>query len=338
MDRRSQLHGNMQCKNCNEDARRSFARRAWARREPAKAQALILAGLVCHGRAQGEKPGSRWRRTPPRDVRGKEHPWVCRGADQARARARAFGWDVKGRSRSTSAHRPAASPTSCSSAAPRGSQSTSHQPARLEAAAGPARLRPRADECALLTSGIVTEPVDMDRVDASSSASPRCSTRLWASPGRRAARRPGQAAIRGGAARDRQGGVVRDPRSTNGFAGRGGVGALARLGRRGDRAQPDYRAGGNVDSCSPRYVLICHRWRLAALGPLQAPHRIGLSILAGACGASGEEKGAIARRRWSRPSRRRRCASSTGSSAVGTPPSPTAGDHRRPGHRADRVG
>src|SRR5580692_4343900 len=45
----------------------------------AKAQALVLAGLVWSGDRRLEKPGQNLPQDAPVEVRGKPHPWVSRG-------------------------------------------------------------------------------------------------------------------------------------------------------------------------------------------------------------------------------------------------------------------
>ncbi|HMC91045.1 MAG TPA: S4 domain-containing protein, partial [Allosphingosinicella sp.] len=45
----------------------------------AKAQALILAGLVYSGERKVEKAGQPLAEDAPLEVRGREHPWVSRG-------------------------------------------------------------------------------------------------------------------------------------------------------------------------------------------------------------------------------------------------------------------
>ncbi len=62
----------------------------------ARAQALILAGLVHSGTTRIDKPGTALRADAPLEVKGREHPWVSRGGiklDHALAR---FGIDPSG--------------------------------------------------------------------------------------------------------------------------------------------------------------------------------------------------------------------------------------------------
>jgi len=62
----------------------------------AKAQALILAGLVFSGERKIDKAGQTLRADAPLDVRGKEHPWVSRGGVKLAHALDHFGWDVTG--------------------------------------------------------------------------------------------------------------------------------------------------------------------------------------------------------------------------------------------------
>lgn len=62
----------------------------------AKAQALILAGLVFSGERKIEKAGQALAGDAPLDVRGKEHPWVSRGGIKLAHALGHFGWDVTG--------------------------------------------------------------------------------------------------------------------------------------------------------------------------------------------------------------------------------------------------
>jgi 23S rRNA (cytidine1920-2'-O)/16S rRNA (cytidine1409-2'-O)-methyltransferase len=62
----------------------------------AKAQALILAGLVYTGERKIEKAGQALAGDAPLEVRGKEHPWVSRGGIKLAFALEHFGWDVTG--------------------------------------------------------------------------------------------------------------------------------------------------------------------------------------------------------------------------------------------------
>jgi 23S rRNA (cytidine1920-2'-O)/16S rRNA (cytidine1409-2'-O)-methyltransferase len=62
----------------------------------AKAQALILAGLVFSGERKIEKAGQSLAPDAPLDVRGKEHPWVSRGGIKLAHALEHFAWDVTG--------------------------------------------------------------------------------------------------------------------------------------------------------------------------------------------------------------------------------------------------
>jgi 23S rRNA (cytidine1920-2'-O)/16S rRNA (cytidine1409-2'-O)-methyltransferase len=62
----------------------------------AKAQALILAGLVYSGERKIGKAGQALAEDAPLEVRGKEHPWVSRGGVKLAHALEHFGWDVTG--------------------------------------------------------------------------------------------------------------------------------------------------------------------------------------------------------------------------------------------------
>ena len=62
----------------------------------AKAQALILAGLVFSGERKIEKAGQPLPEEAPLEVRGREHPWVSRGGIKLAHALDHFGWDVTG--------------------------------------------------------------------------------------------------------------------------------------------------------------------------------------------------------------------------------------------------
>lgn len=62
----------------------------------AKAQALILAGLVFSGERKVEKAGQTLADEAPLEVRGKDHPWVSRGGVKLAHGLDHFGWDVAG--------------------------------------------------------------------------------------------------------------------------------------------------------------------------------------------------------------------------------------------------
>jgi 23S rRNA (cytidine1920-2'-O)/16S rRNA (cytidine1409-2'-O)-methyltransferase len=62
----------------------------------AKAQALILAGLVFAGQRRVEKAGQPVPPDAPLEVRGRDHPWVSRGGVKLAHALDHFGWDVAG--------------------------------------------------------------------------------------------------------------------------------------------------------------------------------------------------------------------------------------------------
>jgi 23S rRNA (cytidine1920-2'-O)/16S rRNA (cytidine1409-2'-O)-methyltransferase len=62
----------------------------------AKAQALILAGIVFAGERKIEKAGQALAEDAPLEVRGRAHPWVSRGGIKLDHALDHFGWDVAG--------------------------------------------------------------------------------------------------------------------------------------------------------------------------------------------------------------------------------------------------
>ena len=62
----------------------------------AKAQALILAGVVFSGERKIEKAGHTLPADAPLEVRGKDHPWVSRGGIKLAHALEHFGWDAAG--------------------------------------------------------------------------------------------------------------------------------------------------------------------------------------------------------------------------------------------------
>jgi len=62
----------------------------------AKAQALILAGLVFSGERKIDKAGQALAEDATLEVRGREHPWVSRGGVKLAHALDHFGWDVTG--------------------------------------------------------------------------------------------------------------------------------------------------------------------------------------------------------------------------------------------------
>lgn len=62
----------------------------------AKAQALILAGLVFSGERKVGKAGEALAADAPLEVRGKDHPWVSRGGVKLAHALDHFGWEVAG--------------------------------------------------------------------------------------------------------------------------------------------------------------------------------------------------------------------------------------------------
>ncbi len=62
----------------------------------ARAQALLLAGLVYSGEARVAKPGQMLAGDAPLDVRGRDHPWVSRGGVKLAHAIEHFGLDPAG--------------------------------------------------------------------------------------------------------------------------------------------------------------------------------------------------------------------------------------------------
>ena len=62
----------------------------------ARAQALILAGLVFSSDKRIDKPGQALAPEAVLDVRGRDHPWVSRGGVKLAHALDHFGWDVTG--------------------------------------------------------------------------------------------------------------------------------------------------------------------------------------------------------------------------------------------------
>jgi 23S rRNA (cytidine1920-2'-O)/16S rRNA (cytidine1409-2'-O)-methyltransferase len=62
----------------------------------ARAQALILAGLVFSGERKLDKAGQGLADDAPLEVRGRDHPWVSRGGVKLAHALDTFGWDVAG--------------------------------------------------------------------------------------------------------------------------------------------------------------------------------------------------------------------------------------------------
>ncbi|HYD23152.1 MAG TPA: TlyA family RNA methyltransferase [Croceibacterium sp.] len=62
----------------------------------ARAQALVMAGLVYVGEARVDKPGHAVRDDAPIEVRGRDHPWVGRGGIKLAYAIAHFGLDPKG--------------------------------------------------------------------------------------------------------------------------------------------------------------------------------------------------------------------------------------------------
>ena len=62
----------------------------------ARAQALVMAGLVFAGESKIDKPGLQLPEDAPLDVRGRDHPWVSRGGIKLAHAIEHFGLDPSG--------------------------------------------------------------------------------------------------------------------------------------------------------------------------------------------------------------------------------------------------
>lgn len=62
----------------------------------ARAQAMILAGLVFAGTKRIDKPGQSLAADTQLEVKGRDHPWVSRGGVKLAHGLAHFGWDVTG--------------------------------------------------------------------------------------------------------------------------------------------------------------------------------------------------------------------------------------------------
>lgn len=62
----------------------------------ARAQALIMAGVVFSGERKIDKPGQPLADDQPLEVRGRDHPWVSRGGLKLDHALAHFGWDIAG--------------------------------------------------------------------------------------------------------------------------------------------------------------------------------------------------------------------------------------------------
>ncbi|HEX9837016.1 MAG TPA: SAM-dependent methyltransferase, partial [Alphaproteobacteria bacterium] len=63
----------------------------------ARAQALVMAGLVYSGDRRLDKPGQAMAEDAALEVRGRDHPWVSRGGVKLAHALDAFGIDPSGR-------------------------------------------------------------------------------------------------------------------------------------------------------------------------------------------------------------------------------------------------
>ena len=109
-----------------------------------------MAGAVFSGERKLAKAGEMLSEDAPLEVRGKDHPWVSRGGIKLDHGLTHFGFDVSRRG-GAGCRKLDGRFHGCAALA-RGGQNLcggrGHQPARVEAAAGPAGGCPRANQCA----------------------------------------------------------------------------------------------------------------------------------------------------------------------------------------------
>ena len=183
----------------------------------------------------------------PLEVRGKDHPWVSRGGikldhglDAFRVRCGGRG-GARCRQLDRRVHRCAAEPGRGQGLCGR----CRHQPAGVEAAAGSARRRPRADQCPRpRPPSIIPEPVDIIVCDASFIGLAKVleAPLKLAKPGAKlvALVKP---QFEAGREEVGKGGVVRDPAVHRAGLQRGQrLGRKPGLDRARHRAKPDHRA------------------------------------------------------------------------------------------------
>ena len=208
-----------------------------------RAQALILAGLVYAGERKIEKAGQPLADESPLEVRGRDHPWVSRGGIKLAHGLDHFGWDVTG---AVALDVGSSTGGFTDVLLQRGAAKVFAVDVGTNQLAWKLRQDPRVvvhekTNARYLTDEIVTEPVDLIVCDASFIALAKVLDAALglAKPGR-AADRPDQAAVRGGAGRDRQG-------------RRGARSRRPRTGlRRGRRPGCPARAGGSPASRKAR--------------------------------------------------------------------------------------
>ena len=180
-----------------------------------------MAGAVFSGEKKLAKAGDMLAEDAPLEVRGKDHPWVSRGGIKLDHGLAHFGFDVTGAvaldvGSSTGGFTDVLLIARCGESL-RGR--CRHQPARVEAAAGPAGSRPRADQCARPDRDIVPEPVDIVVCDASFiCARQGARSAAQARETRREAGRAVKPQFEAGREEVGKGGVVRDPPSTSASA------------------------------------------------------------------------------------------------------------------------
>ena len=168
----------------------------------AKAQALILAGLVFSGERKIDKAGQALAADAPLEVRGKDHPWVSRGGIKLAHALDHFGWDVTG---AVALDVGSSTGGFTDVLLQRGAAKVFAVDVGTNQLAWKLRQDPRVvvheqTNARYLTDAIVTEPVDIIVCDASFIGLAKVlDTALDFAKAGRAADRADQAAIRGGA-------------------------------------------------------------------------------------------------------------------------------------------
>ena len=135
----------------------------------AKAQALILAGLVFSGERKVEKAGQALSPDAALEVRGKDHPWASRGGVKLAHALDHFGWEVAG---AVALDVGASTGGFTDVLLQRGAAKVFAVDVGTNQLAWPLRNDPRVivheqTNARYLTEAIVTEPVDIITCDAS---------------------------------------------------------------------------------------------------------------------------------------------------------------------------
>jgi 23S rRNA (cytidine1920-2'-O)/16S rRNA (cytidine1409-2'-O)-methyltransferase len=213
----------------------------------AKAQAVILAGLVFSGEQRVDKAGALIAEDAPLELRGREHPWVSRGGLKLAHGLAHFAIDP----RDAVAIDVGASTGGFTDVLLAGGARRVYA---VDVGHGQLAWKLRQDARVVvlektnarrLDAGMIPEPVDLVVCDASFIGLE------VVLPAALALARPGAALValikpqfEVGPGRVGKGGVVRDPAAPGGLRAHRGVAADAGLGRARGRAESDPRAGG----------------------------------------------------------------------------------------------